>query len=346
MARQQRTYVATVNLNADLCAWVGEKIGGVWDPEAVGHLFIDGWEGQWEREDGAVRYAIGQLERGEQGGNYHIQAYIEFTRPVSIMWCHREFTLLHGAHLEPRMGTREQARDYCRKEQTRLYGPAEFGDFGAGGQGKRSDLELFGRRVLDGASDYDLAQETPGMFLQYGRYVQTLRRAGEAPEGAETGFEPRPWQQHVLNLLTEAPDDRHIIWVYDSDGGKGKSRLAGHLIRNYGAILLEGKLADMAYMYNKERIAIFDITRAQAETSKHLYSVAEKLKNGFINSTKYESCMKRFKPPHVIFFSNSMPETGQWSADRVILINLNTWQPPAQEAPQDGSQAAPFLFLD
>ena len=41
---------------------------------------------------------------------------------------------LEGAHFEPRRGTRDQARDYCRKAETKVDGPWEHGAFGAGGQ--------------------------------------------------------------------------------------------------------------------------------------------------------------------------------------------------------------------
>ena len=50
----------------------------------------------------------------------------------------------------------------------------------------------------------------------------------------------------------------------------------------------------MAYMYESQPIAIFDITRAAAEHSDHIYTMAEKLKNAWHKSTKYEYVMKLF----------------------------------------------------
>ncbi len=70
----------------------------------------------------------------------------------------------------------------------------------------------------------------------------------------------------------------------------------------------------------------FDISRAAAEHSDHLYSMAEKLKNGFYLSTKYESVMKVFRPPHVLFFSNFHPDENKWSRDRVQLWDLDNWR--------------------
>ena len=96
-----------------------------------------------------------------------------------------------------------------------------------------------------------------------------------------------------------------------------------HLICTRGAVQLEGKVADMAFMYNSEPIVCFDVTRAQAEVSDHLYSFAEKLKNGSVISTKYETKAKHFAPPHVVFFANKDCPAGVFSADRIELIDLD-----------------------
>jgi len=140
------------------------------------------------------------------------------------------------------------------------------------------------------------------------------------------------------------PDDRHIFWVRDSLGGQGKSRMTAHLMRNHGAIRLAGRCADMAYLYKKERIAIFDISRAAVEHTDHLYSFAEELKNGSVVSTKYTSSVKQFEAPHVVFFSNSLPKEGKWSADRLILIDLDEpTEPEEQEQVVDGGAAATMM---
>ena len=77
-----------------------------------------------------------------------------------------------------------------------------------------------------------------------------------------------------------------------------------------------------AYMLNKAPIVLFDISRAQADFSNHLYSMAECLKNGSFFSTKYQSQPVYFTPPHVIFFSNAMYETGKWTPDRIVLFSI------------------------
>lgn len=150
-------------------------------------------------------------------------------------------------------------------------------------------------------------------------------RAAIAPRPADDGFAPRAWQSAVISRLRVPPDDRHILWVRDSEGGIGKSRLARYLCLEMGASVLSGKIADMAYAYStlQTPIVIFDVTRAQAEHSDHLYTFAEMLKNGQFFSSKYESRVVIFTPPHVVFFSNALYDQAKWSADRVVLLDLD-----------------------
>jgi hypothetical protein len=125
-----------------------------------------------------------------------------------------------------------------------------------------------------------------------------------------------------------------VLWIRDSVGGKGKSRLTRHLCLEHKAIALSGRLADMMYAFSQcvhsnesPPIVIFDVSRAQAEHSDHLYTMAEHLKNGQFFSTKYTSRMCFFAPPHVLFFANRLYDQDKWSADRVQLIDLDPAHP-------------------
>eukprot|EP00983_Pelagomonas_calceolata_P068625 1150006-Pelagomonas_calceolata.AAC.1 len=251
----------------------------------------------------------------------HLQGYAELSQPVrlsTVRWW------LPSAHWEPRAGSRDSARDYCRKEDSRSAGPWEHGAFEQGGQGSRSDLAAACATLRSGGI-HSVAEQHPTEFVKFNRGLRALQdELQETP--ADEGLHPYPWQQRLLDMVTGDPDDRTIVWVLDRRGGVGKSRLAKHLVLNYGAILLEGRLQDMCYTYNKEPIAVFDISRAAAEHSDHLYSMAEKLKNGLYLSTKYESRQKVFNPPHVIFFANQHPDYEKWSRDRIKVIDLDKEQ--------------------
>lgn len=288
------------------------------DFDRIGDLFP-----QHPRE----RYASWQLELGEESGNMHVQAYVELDRAmrpstfvalfVNAGWPH--------PHVEMMRGTRDAARDYTRKEDTRIDGPWERGVWvpGPSLQGKRNDLEDACHTLRVTKSLKAVAEAHPATFVRCHKGLQVLQDVldlHDRPSDAE--FAPRPWQARVLSKVSQPANDRNIIWVLDADGNSGKSRLARHLVLEHNAIILEGRVLDMAYLYNKEPIVCIDITRAQAEYSKHLFSFAEKLKNGMVTSTKFECRTKLFKPPHVVFFSNAEPPSDVWTTDRLVLVDL------------------------
>lgn len=261
-----------------------------------------------------VSYAVYQKEKGDNGTE-HYQGYVEFKMIMRLPGLKK---LLPTAHWEPRAGTQEQARNYCMKDDTRIEGPWELGELKA--QGKRCDLDEAYKLVKEGGAKR-VAQEMPTVYIKFHRGLHALEAALDEPE-KEDDFIPRPWQKKIIDIISTPADDRKIIWIKDTVGNNGKSRLAVHLQKNYNAVQLSGRIQDMAYMYNKEPIVVIDVPRTQAENMDHLYAFAETLKNGVIISTKYESRRKMFKPPHVIFFTNFCHDTDKWSYDRVQAFDL------------------------
>jgi len=62
-----------------------------------------------------------------------------------------------------------------------------------------------------------------------------------------------------------------------------------------------------------------DVPRSKGE---HLqYSFLECVKDGLLFSTKYESVMKQFDPPHVFVFMNEEPDQKALSEDRYHYIS-------------------------
>lgn len=272
-------------------------------------------------EEFKARYVCFQLELSASN-TPHVQGYVEFDRGV-------RFTTLQSfcadIHWEGRRGTAVQARNYCRKDDTRVEGPFEVGIWTAPEPGKRNDLES-AIETLKEESMQGLIANHPATYVRYHAGLHKLEAALTIPP-KDPSFKPRPWQQHVLTILSQTPNDRSIHWVHDTDGGKGKSRLTRHLVMEHGAILLTGKTHDMTYAYSGQPIVVFDIARSSQEFTDHLYVMAENLKNGITFSGKYDKGQSIFKTPHVIFFSNSYPKDGAWSHDRLKLLDLDTWQP-------------------
>ncbi|KAK7505378.1 hypothetical protein BaRGS_00003540 [Batillaria attramentaria] len=81
-----------------------------------------------------------------------------------------------------------------------------------------------------------------------------------------------------------------------------------------GAIRFENKSADVKHAYTGQRVVIFDLARSQED---HInYEIIESIKNGVMFSSKYESQMKIFPPPHVVIFANFPPNLRKLSQDR------------------------------
>lgn len=137
------------------------------------------------------------------------------------------------------------------------------------------------------------------------------------------------WQKEILDMVEQVPDDRSIYWYWDSEGRKGKTSLAKHLvIKRVDAIAVDGCAKDVMHGIVKREeenretnVVIFDFVRSKENYIS--YEAIEKLKNGFFFSGKYESSMFVGNCPHVICFANFAPQEEKLSGDRWIIKNIN-----------------------
>lgn len=255
-------------------------------------------------------------EKAPTTGRAHMQGWVTFPSNKRLSALKE---LCDECHFEKMKGDEVQSFTYCSKEGFYYaFGRAPH----VKSQGERSDLAGAIEAFKEGGKKR-ACEEHPESMARYHKGVAYVVEAQVPPFKLPPLPSLRDWQADLFITLNTPADDRTIYWVRDSEGGKGKSAFVRHLISTCNAIPLEGKVSDMAYNYNGESIVCFDLTRAQAEVSDHLYTMAEKLKNGFIISTKYEVKLKSFKPPHVVFFANKDCPAGVFSADRVKLIDLD-----------------------
>lgn len=117
-----------------------------------------------------ANYLVFQLESGTNGTG-HLQGYCELANPT-------DFSTIQGffdgrAHIERRRGSPEQAARYCKKSDTRLWGPWETGDLSQ--QGKRTDVEDFARAIRSGANNESLLDEFPVQCARFPRFVPFVR---------------------------------------------------------------------------------------------------------------------------------------------------------------------------
>lgn len=148
------------------------------------------------------RYGIAQLEIADSG-TVHYQGYVELTRTVRLSHMR---TWLNGAHFEPRKGTRDEARNYCRKPETQLEPPIEFGDWGTGSQGRRMDILALKSAVDQGATLEKVWDLYPLEFLKYNRGIQLA---------TVLKTKPRSWKTRVTILYGPTGTGKSK-WVYDN----------------------------------------------------------------------------------------------------------------------------------
>lgn len=187
--------------------------------------------------------------------------------------------------LSPMQGTWEQAKAYCTKNDTSM------------GQ-------VFTNEVVYSGKDIEVLDEPSRRF---------------------------PWQNKIIDLLfvpgssnIKTADDRTIIWITDTQGNTGKSKLVKWCCFNNDRVVkitfgTASQLRSAIISAGQRLIYFVDIPRTLGtDDSIHsLMSALEDLKNGFVVSSMYgqnESLL--LDPPHIVVFSNKMCPQQMMSKDR------------------------------
>lgn len=157
----------------------------------------------WNAE--RMRYLVYQLERAPDTGKLHFQGYVEFKRSTKMGGVKKALGS-DTVHLEPRQGTRDQARGYCMKEESRVDGPFEFGQYVESEQGKRSDLDTVADDIKAKMKFQDIIMRNLNAGI---RYFNGIERA---------------WR--IYNEKARDPNERVYNYIIHGDAGVGKSRFA------------------------------------------------------------------------------------------------------------------------
>jgi hypothetical protein len=137
----------------------------------------------------------------------------------------------------------------------------------------------------------------------------------------------REWQLNVLNIIKTEPDDRLIYWIWGEKGNNGKSYLFKYIACFYNAVIISGKKNDVFNQMNtwltnhpteNPRVVISDISRDSFEFIN--YDVIEQIKGGCFYSGKYEGGLCVYPSPHIIIFSNNLPDKSKMTLDRWKII--------------------------
>jgi hypothetical protein len=237
-----------------------------------------------------------QKEIGEETKREHYQGYV-----VSDIR-KRKTTLLNEFSdsgfsvtqltLNPMQGTLEQNALYCSKQTS-------------------STGELFSNRLIYTGKDIQILDDKSKRF----RWQQKL---------FEYFFE------EDVHVLKTPESSREIVWCYDMSGNSGKSLFTKWIsFRNNNATKVAfgsaQQLRSALVTIGPRQLFILDIPRTLGEDDslRNIYSVIEDLKNGFIVSSFYGTHKELLMDsPHILIFSNMMPDTSYLSDDRWKIFTI------------------------
>lgn len=164
-------------------------------------------------ENNAVVYIIFGRETSASGTR-HLQGYCElrircrFTQVIAL--------LPNGCHVERRLGTSEEASQYCKKDGS--YN--EFGQISNTSPGERRDLARVQALVRQGAPLARIADEEFASFVRFGRGIKDARLV----LGAQRDREQAPevlvyWGDTGTGKTRQVYDDNKEVEIYSHPGG-------------------------------------------------------------------------------------------------------------------------------
>lgn len=268
-------------------------------------------------------YLVYQEELTPSTAVPHLQGFVVCKTPARMEAMKKRLGI--SVHLEAARGTSTEAANYCKKEESRIQGPWEYGVLVEQGSGKR---KLVARYQED---PEDLRLEDPKAYRRVLAYhVNQEFKNLELPDFT------RPWQVVLKNYIDKEPDSRSIYWVFGSEGNEGKTTFSKKLIQEGWFYSRGGKAADIKYSYAEHLgNVVFDFPRQSEDLLN--YQVIEEVKDRLLTSSKYEPLQINCKDHvHVVVMANFLPSLENeidnhgkqirrklLSKDRVWIVNID-----------------------
>ena len=187
-------------------------------------------------------------------------------------------------------------------------------------------LEL-GRMIVEKAKSLGIAEES--LRSEY-KKAKELYLKHERNVDIENVI-LRSWQDSLLQYLK--PSNREIIWVIGRKGNEGKTWFQEYMESKYGwgkvicGMDIKLKKSTICHVLSKRslmstEIFLFDVGKAFTYDGVN-YELLEKIKNGRVLASKFDSKELKFKTPNiVVVFSNEAPEVKQLSKDRWKIFQI------------------------
>jgi len=298
--------------------------------------------------DTKIKYITWNEEVGQEG-TPHLQIYAQAFTKLSVAGWHKALGQ-RIANIVPAEHP-ERAQKYCQgfkhNSETDEYeakpGSSKMEEYGTTpAQGQRNDLhmareEVMKRPLAEIMLESDHVQAIAShytFFKDLDMHAQADRafKAARADHNTFMGSRVKqPWESVLDGIVNSAPCTRSIHWFVDTIGETGKTCNAKSLYFNHNAFYCTGgKSADIAHAYQYQPIVVFNLVASQdKDTSVYLYKVLEEFKDGIFSSGKYQSMVKAFPIPHVIVFSNDVPDESKMKKSRLVVHNIQRLNAPA-----------------
>ncbi len=154
------------------------------------------------------------------------------------------------------------------------------------------------------------------------------------------------WQKQVWDMCNEEPDNRKIYWYFDPEGCAGKTQLCKSLVYYHNAFIFGGKSRDIAsrvcQMPGSPKLCVMNVSRTHEKFVS--YEALEQLKDGMLQSGKYEGGQKIFNSPHVLVMANFEPEWSAMTKDRWAVYKLQKVGDAYESVPFACAGHAPHFF--
>lgn len=278
-------------------------------------------------------YLICQIETCPETGREHAHIFCIFNT------CRPRFSRIKAifkekkAHIEARVSTRQQARDYCtpeyvckdsnksyfgktKAEYTWKAGPFEFGTFRDRGQ--RSDQKVIRQFIWDCQSIAEFWQSEYGISkwcITHRNWCESQFVLKPQPN-LSAGVKMNDFQYAIgmiidfishQNKTRPCCMGRLLLVVQDTVGGHGKSVMCSLLLDRFNAYHVAGSTRDVISGYNNEPVVFWDIVRKESNENLDYFPTkqVELFSNGHLANTKYIVFNKRFPAPAPVIFTNS-----------------------------------------
>jgi len=133
---------------------------------------IDAYEAFWRNFADApgLKYGIAQIERSPDTGQLHIQAYTEWAQSKR----RSEVYKILPSDLDFRRGSRDVARDYCRKTDSRVKVLPELGEWRKEKPPSISPKQRALSYLRDGLSPADICAMDPECYFTHWRSINAV----------------------------------------------------------------------------------------------------------------------------------------------------------------------------